>query len=95
MHKCTLYLFLGNPVQGTDPVRNQWLRGFGDTEWKYAPGINTQTLLNPKVRGYTVLVLVKSTEKSLTAPDVFQESSLKPISGKYLLVHMQGKYQSY
>ena len=82
-----LISFLGNPVQGTDPARQQWLCGFGDVEWKYLQRINSQTLLNPKVRGYTVLLLVKSLEKDITSRDVFQVSSLKPISGNYFLVH--------
>ena len=76
--------FLGNPVAATDPVRNQWLRGFGNSEWRYLPGTNTQSLLNPKVRGYIVVLLAKSPEKDLTGSDIFQVSNLKPISSNYL-----------
>ena len=77
-----MYFYLGT-VQATDSTttRNQWLKGFGNQDWKYLQGVNHQGLLNPKVKGYIVLLLVKSLEKDLTASDIFQVANLKPISG--------------
>ena len=75
------HIISGDAVANNAPEKAQLLASFGDVHWSYCPGVKGQTLFEINTRGYLIIGLVYSPQKSLTP---FRSQECKPLAGMLL-----------
>ena len=73
--------FSGDDVPSNSPVKAKFLSNFGNSQWRYARGVNGISLLSPKDRGFVSVALIYSPDQDLSSDRYFIQQELKPISG--------------
>ena len=80
-------LITGDLEGASTQERAKWIQFFGNTVWKFAPGVNSRNLLTPKERGYIAVSIIYSPDeervgdKDPTSDNYFKPQNLRPLQG--------------